>query len=375
MREIHSESELAALLSAGDTLAGVRLQGLDLSTAEANLLGLTDFAGTVVFGGALSSLLDAHLRRHGALVFPPDPQAPIDPYRARLYHPSELYAGVESGDYDHTPDARAYHWATNARIQHDSLVTMVRAIHDDAMSDALTETLIDRPIVGVMGGHDLVRGSEAFGVAARLGHDLAARGYVVMTGGGPGAMEAANCGAFARTEHDLAQALALLAGVPTYRDDLTAWVRQGLQTRALLEQPSADDEPGPVRSIGIPTWFYGHEPSNVFCDQIAKYFSNALREDGLTGRCTAGVVVLPGAAGTVQEIFQTVTGLFYDRDAQGPPLVLVGREHWTSTLPIWPAITALATGRPMADRIHCVDDVTQAVDVIAKSLDGLSEDP
>lgn len=48
------------------------------------------------------------------------------------------------------------------------------------------------------------------------------------------------------------------------------------------------------RSLSIPTWFYGHEPTNVFATEIAKYFSNALREDTLLHRCGGGVVFLPG---------------------------------------------------------------------------------
>ena len=70
-------------------------------------------------------------------------------------------------------------------------------------------------------------------------------------------------------------------------------------------------EPAEVTSVGVPTWFYGHEPPNVFAGAIAKFFSNALREDGLLARCTDGVVYLPGAAGTVQEVFQAVTGHYY----------------------------------------------------------------
>ncbi|BAU86393.1 rossmann fold nucleotide-binding protein [Streptomyces laurentii] len=59
--------------------------------------------------------------------------------------------------------------------------------------------------------------------------------------------------------------------------------------------------------MGIPTWFYGREPPNAFASQVAKYFANAIREDGLPARSTAGVVFLPGAAGTVQEIFDDAT--------------------------------------------------------------------
>ncbi len=51
--------------------------------------------------------------------------------------------------------------------------------------------------MGVMGGHAVSRDTEPYAGAARLGHRLAAAGLAVLTGGGPGAMEAANLGALA----------------------------------------------------------------------------------------------------------------------------------------------------------------------------------
>ena len=121
-----------------------------------------------------------------------------------------------------------------------------------------------------------------------------------------------------------------------------------------------------VGSLGIPTWFYGHEPPNVFCDGIGKYFSNAIREDGLLARSTAGLVVLEGAAGTVQEIFQAVTPLFYAAaEATLAPLVLVGQEYWTDTVPVWPALQALAQGRGMAGAVHLVDSAVEAAAIVA----------
>jgi predicted Rossmann-fold nucleotide-binding protein len=120
-----------------------------------------------------------------------------------------------------------------------------------------------------------------------------------------------------------------------------------------------------VASVGIPTWFYGHEPPNVFCDGIGKYFSNAIREDGLLARATAGLVVLEGAAGTVQEIFQAVTPLFYaPLDLALPPLVLVGKEHWTETFPVWPAIERLGAGRRMERAMHLVDSLDDALPLL-----------
>ena len=85
--------------------------------------------------------------------------------------------------------------------------------------------------------------------------------------------------------------------MPSFRPDIAAWARLGL---TLHDEVMRAGRSRRVSSVGIPTWFYGHEPPNVFCDGIAKYFSNAIREDGLLARCTAGLVVLEGAAGTVQ---------------------------------------------------------------------------
>lgn len=366
--EIDRLESLRALLARGDALGGVRLQDLDLHAVEAQLLDRTDVTDLVVLGGHLSSALTLHLVRHGAIVFPSDPKAPVEVYRARLYRADELYAGLDGPEgYAGTPDARAYAWTLDRRSGRDAYVTMLRAIHDESMTDTLDDVLDGLPVVGVMGGHAAQRGSGVYAAAARLGHALAEGGLVVATGGGPGAMEAANLGAYAASPTDLAAAVSALAQVPTYRSGVGAWAQAGFAAREALgvRADSADLGRQPLRTIGIPTWFYGHEPPNVFAQGIAKYFSNALREDELLARCTAGTVVLPGAAGTVQEIFQGVTRLYYERMAgEGgilPPLVLVGQRHWETVLPTWPVVSALAAGRTMERSVHLVDSVDQAV--------------
>ena len=300
-----------------------------------------------------------HVRRRPAPVAAPVAHSPVDAERERLYTAEELY---DTPGYPESLDARAYAWS---RERHTREAARVQALHDFAIDEALDAWIEGRHLVGVMGGHDLRRGDPTFASAARLGHALAQHS-VVATGGGPGAMEAANLGAWL-SDHDVSAvdaAATRLAVVPGFRPSIQDWVDVALEVR-----DGAGDRPRertPQRSLGIPTWFYGHEPPNVFCDVIAKYFSNAIREEGLLARSNAGIVVLDGAAGTVQEIFQAATPLYYaPGDTALPPLVLVGRDHWTERVPVWATLQALAVGRPMSEALHLVDSIEEVLPLLA----------
>jgi predicted Rossmann-fold nucleotide-binding protein len=305
----------------------------------------------------MSESVIADLRQRGALVFPPCPGLPFDPYRSGLYTPEELYAGIEDKDYEQTPDALTYAWEKGLRDREDVLAIVQRGLHDDSIADALGEYCADRRVVGVMGGHAVTRDARSYEEAALLGRTLARAGLTVATGGGPGAMEAANLGAYLAPLPDAAlnEALRTLSGARDATGDVTAWARAAFTVRAAFPGRQAGE------SLSVPTWFYGHEPPNAFATVIAKYFANALREDHLLARSTAGIVFLPGAAGTVQEIFQAATPAYYgDGATAARRLVLVGVNHWTKTLPAWPLLRALAYSRPMATSIHLVDTVTEA---------------
>ncbi|WP_107451791.1 LOG family protein, partial [Actinacidiphila rubida] len=335
IREIRSleEFDRAAL---GGSLAGCRLQALDLTERTFALL-VVDSSRAVFLGCRMEPQALAHIRAGGALVFPPIPGLPFDPYRAAPYTPDELYAGLGDGDgYPGTPDALTYAWSRRTGADGDVLSSMLRSVHDDALSDALDELMRGARVVGVMGGHAMERGSLAYAGAARLGRDLARSGLTVATGGGPGAMEAANLGAYGAPYDDvmLVKALDVLAKVPAFAPSVGEWAAAAMAVR--------DRWPDGGPSYGLPTWFYGHEPPNPFASHIAKFFANATREDGLLSRCDAGVVFLPGAAGTVQEVFDAATANYYGSRGEPAPMVLVDRAHWTTTLPVWPLLTALA---------------------------------
>ncbi len=279
--------------------------------------------------------------------------SPADPGRDGLYSPDELY---DATPYAESLDARAYAWAIEERSP-ESLLS--RALHDEGIDQALGRWCGPRDLVGVMGGHAALRGAEAYAEAARLGRLLGAT-HTVATGGGPGAMEAANLGAsLARADDDvLEEALAVLSAVPTFRPSVDDWVASARLARETWPDPSPN--------LGVPTWHYGHEPPNVFATAIAKYFRNAQREAILLQICDAGIVFLPGAGGTVQEVFQDACENYYAADDKVAPMVLVGKRYWTETLPAWPLLTALARGRAMEPHVHLVDSVEDAAVLISR---------
>jgi predicted Rossmann-fold nucleotide-binding protein len=359
--EIESLAEFDRLVAGGLTsLGGVHLQSLDLS-ARGDVLGAVDVRRAVFLGctfpAAGSPGSEEDVRSRGGLVFPAVPDVPVDPYRGTLYTPAELYDRLDEG-YAATLDAAAYAWSRSPRTIDKSLAM---ALHDHAIDDAVEEFTAGLEIVGVMGGHAVRRDEPAYLEAARLGQALGGD-LTVLTGGGPGAMEAANLGAWLAdgSDADLADAAQRLAAVPDFRD-VTAWARAAFD---LLD--ARDGRP----SLGVPTWFYGHEPPNVFASHAAKYFRNALREDVLLRLCRRGIVVLPGAAGTVQEIFQAACTNYYSEPALVAPMVLVGREHWTSTLPAWPLLDVLGRGRALGPRLHLVDDPTEVLPLLLEEGSG-----
>jgi predicted Rossmann-fold nucleotide-binding protein len=364
--EVQDLDSFDRLVGAGAVdMRGWHAQSLDLR-GRTDALQRLHVEGAIFLGCTFDDGVEDLLRRRGALIFPRLETVPFNPYRAALYSPGELYAGLPGARYEALPDARIYQWSIQPGLRHRLDATLASALHDHAIGDALGDAIRSGPfqgrtMVGVMGGHAAQRGSSGFAQAAQLGRLLARDGHVVATGGGPGAMEAANLGAYLSEADDdgLQAALDLLASVPGFRPSVSAWARAAA---AVVER-----FPGGRPSLGIPTWFYGHEPPNYFATHIAKYFANAIREAILLELCTGGIVFLPGAAGTVQEIFQDACENYYGAREKVTPMVLVGRHHWERQYPAWPMLQSLAAGRSMEDRIFLVDTVQEAVEVLRLS--------
>lgn len=363
VREISDRSELVARLDAHEPLHDVVLQDIDL-TGLTDQLTACELERTYFFGchgapGDLESLMSA-----GAAVFPTLAGLPFDPYRTKLYAPAELFSGFDPSDpcsYCHTPDAVIYdHWVSTGRVHPDSIVdALARRLHDHAVSDALAEFLAvgDRAThaVAVMGGHDLARSVDGqYAEIAKLARTLTREGFLMVSGGGPGAMEATHLGAWFADAPDgrLHAALSVLADAPAF--DHIDFVKQAFLVVAA--NPGVTPRP----SLGIPTWLYGHEPPTIFATHLAKYFDNSAREDGLVSVARRGIVFAAGGAGTVQELFQDAAQNHYFALGEASPMILLGREFWTTTVPALAVLQALSTGKPWQDLVTVVDTAAEA---------------
>ncbi len=141
-------------------MEGWRLQDLDLRARTDVLLAL-DPAGALFLGCDLEPRAVAHLHAGGAVIFPEVPDTPIESYRAALYTPEELYDQLVARagtPYEATFDARVYAWSQSP--SGTGAIAVARALHDAAILEALDETIAGQRVVGVMGGHAVVRGDE-----------------------------------------------------------------------------------------------------------------------------------------------------------------------------------------------------------------------
>ena len=308
--------------------------------------------------------------------FPDFRDLPYTPFRSDLYTVDDLYEGFDAdrpSSYEDTPDAVVYrHWLDTGGAQGCSVVeSLARRIHDHSITEAIEDFIEGREVVAIMGGHGLRRDDPGYRAVTSVSRALARTGKLMVSGGGPGAMEATHVGAWMarRTDDDLDVAIGILGAAPTY-EPAGEWLASAFEVRERFPRP--DDANGshhgaghdPEVSLGIPTWLYGHEPPNAFATHIAKYFANAIREDGLLTIARHGVVFTPGSAGTVQEIFQDATQNHYETVGPPSPMVFFGVDYWTSDLPVLPLIRRLGRGKPWLDEILVTDEESEAVDFI-----------
>jgi uncharacterized protein (TIGR00730 family) len=171
------------------------------------------------------------------------------------------------------------------------------------------------PAIAVFGSARTSTDSPWYAAAEVAGRRLVEEGFAVITGGGPGAMEAANKGACEAGGVSVGLGIEL-----PWESGLNEWVDVGVNFR----------------------YFFARKTMFV------KY--------------SQGFIVLPGGVGTLDELFEALT-LVQTGKITDFPIVLVGTTYWQGLLD-WMRGTALAAGTISEvdlDRLILTDDVDKAV--------------
>jgi uncharacterized protein (TIGR00730 family) len=179
------------------------------------------------------------------------------------------------------------------------------------------------PAVSVFGSARTKRGSREYELGERLGAALARAGYAVITGGGPGVMEAVNKGACE------ADGLSVGLGIELpFEQGINAWVDVGINFR----------------------YFFARKTMFV------KY--------------AQGFVVLPGGFGTFDELFEALV-LVQTQKVTSFPVILMGSWYWRGLLD-WLRDSVLTAGNiaaPDLDLMQLTDDVDDVVRLIQKAAE------
>jgi uncharacterized protein (TIGR00730 family) len=175
------------------------------------------------------------------------------------------------------------------------------------------------PAVSVFGSARVGRRNRYYGAARRMATSLVEQGFAVMTGGGPGIMEAANRGA------KEAGGLSIGCNIELpFEQGLNEYVDLGIEFRYFF-----------VRKT-----------------MFVKY--------------AEGFVIFPGGFGTLDELFEALT-LIQTGKVRNFPVILFGAEYWRGLLD-WVRGTLLAEGKISPedlDLLVVTDDPAEAVRIIA----------
>src|SRR4051794_26646417 len=177
------------------------------------------------------------------------------------------------------------------------------------------------PAISVFGSARTAPGHPQYAMAERLGAALVHAGFAVITGGGPGAMEAANKGA-----------------------GEAGGVSVGLGIELPFEQ-------------GINQWV-----------DLAVNFRYFFARKTMFVKYAQGFAVLPGGFGTLDELFEALV-LVQTHKVTSFPIVLLGRDYWQGLLD-WikgPVLARKMISAPDLDLLNLTDDVDEAVGMLVDS--------
>src|SRR5213080_3725013 len=201
------------------------------------------------------------------------------------------------------------------RRTQETFATDVALIASEFLAGFRVVQQIDRPAVSIFGSARVRKGTPTYASARATGRAFAEAGWAVVTGGGPGVMEAANRG---------------------------CKEGGGLSVGFNIELPH-EQSPNPYLDISL-TFRHFYARKTMFV------------------KAAEGFVVFPGGFGTVDELFEALT-LIQTGKVLHFPVVLVGKDYWEELL-VWVRSELLADGMISSedlDLLFVTDDLDQAV--------------
>lgn len=342
-------------------------QKIDLTEFEEQLMRIS-LSKCLFLGCTMSRDLDAYLSTENYIF--PQPDVPYPVFPETLYNKESLYCNFDFNNPDsylQTLDKTVYdRFKSIGAETSDVAEILARSLHDFSMRIALHEFLSqfdERRIIAIMGGHNMSRQDNTYKHVAFLSKELAEKGYLMISGGGPGAMEATHLGVWfaERPDTELLDAIQILSLAPRYNDKM--WLSTAFQV--FEKYPETKHV-----SLSIPTWFYGHEPPTPFSTHIAKLFENSLREEGLLAIAKGGIIYSPGSAGTIQEIFQDLTQNHYESYGYASPMIFLNTHYWTEDRPIYPLIRKMIDEEKLNKKIalEIFDDNRDIIDFLENKM-------
>lgn len=263
---------------------------------------------------------------------------PFDPNKSTLYSSEELWNGYDSIPENNTSlDWKIYKYFVGKSKYSPSREELIsQRTHDANIEIAINNFLnvdetalpVGRKVVVLVGSHSIYRDDARYKKAAELTFELYKAGYYVVSGGGPGLMEATHLGVWMSkySMDELNDAISIIsnstkpiAGSNLKQYEMPDYWKKSLEI--IAKYPNGND------SLGIPTWFYGHEGANAFSTHIAKFFSNAQREEKICAIGVNGVIFLPGGPGTAQEVFVDAAENGYASYNWYSPMVFYSEEQ------------------------------------------------
>jgi uncharacterized protein (TIGR00730 family) len=184
------------------------------------------------------------------------------------------------------------------------------------------------PAVAVFGSARLEEDSPYHELTQRTSAALARDGWVIITGGGPGLMQAANQGARAGEPNPL---------------------------------PNTANEYSSKRSVGLNIELPFEQSGNPYLD-ISINFHYFFCRKTVFVKYASAFVIMPGGFGTLDELFEALT-LVQTRKIQNFPVVLMGRDYWQGLID-WMRNSLLAGGTISPgdlDLLYVTDDPEEAV--------------